>query len=72
MMPFSSTIAVCCLPPPISVDGENQYQSDVCEGQQLEEDAPAPRAPLLVERRRGELADQLAFPLLVFSHLPTP
>ena len=69
--PFTSTIAVCFLPPatpsPLPVDRHQQDERDVGEGQQLEEDAPQPRAPLLLERRGGELGDQLAFPLTVCS-----
>ncbi len=53
----------------LPVDRHQQEQRDVREGQQLEEDAPQARAPLLLERRRGELGHQLAFPLTVmFSH----
>jgi hypothetical protein len=51
------------------VDRHQQDERDVGKGQQLEEDAPQPRTPLLLQRRRGELGDELAFPLTgLFSH----
>jgi hypothetical protein len=53
----------------LPVDRHDEDQRDVREGEQLEEDAPEPRAPLLFQRRGREPRYDLAFPLpIAVSH----
>jgi hypothetical protein len=57
----------------LPIHRDHQNEGEVGESEQLEEDAPAARAALLVERRGRELRDQVTLPLrVVVSHLGIP
>jgi hypothetical protein len=58
---------------PLPVDEHDEQQRHVGEAEQLEENAPLPRAPLFLEPRARQLRDQIALPLpAIFSHRKIP